>query len=685
MPSQNRLDLIIHCPGSHGIVADQIHRQACAFHELGLSILVLCSPNFVRTRAADYPVLPCLMEGATAGTSNIFSRRVAKSFQIAFNQLRFGWEVLRRKPVIVLSGSHVTSQSALWIWLHVLASLLLKTVYTTNLHFSTRDHNLGPKWWQKLNTALSFRPFRIGIAHKRFPRPSPIPNFLQSVEVPLGPERHANIRENPKAIRKRWRVARGKKVFLAFGPVRNHKNLDLAIRALVDNPKAHLVVLGSVPTHKDRPMKYYEMLAEDLGVSKRLFISEDFVPDEKRLCHFQAADFVLLTYSSAYHSQSSTLATAVAARRPVLGASGDSPMRDMVRHFGLGVYVDPDSSEAVADAMATLIHGESPRANWLGFEEFATWETNATRILQAVLNYVQDRPLPGRLFEGREDESAPDLKLLKAQDFAPAKKSAPAKKVRTQKAKKSVPRVGPAPVVSDFSKQTPRRGRPPKSAQAPPPFAETPPTKRGRKPKLGKTKTSTVSALPATPPPANALPSPHSSPPPAKPSNALEVSDKPQQSTAEPANSGPNSIKFRQTAVAKFSKRITLPGTVSKVETAPEPTVAEPEPAAPPPALASEPAPIAPPAAPVAPPAPATPAEPAPQPSGGLLSRAFDSSRFRTTRPLPVFVSTSSIFASPSKPAAAEPAQNGHSNGTNGNNAPAEPRPRRGRKKALAA
>jgi hypothetical protein len=28
-------------------------------------------------------------------------------------------------------------------------------------------------------------------------------------------------------------------------------------------------------------------------------------------------------------------------------------MEDLVKHFGLGVYVEPDSSDAVADGMAT--------------------------------------------------------------------------------------------------------------------------------------------------------------------------------------------------------------------------------------------------------------------------------------------------------------------------------------------
>jgi glycosyltransferase involved in cell wall biosynthesis len=652
MPSPSRpsqLDLLIHCSGSHGTVADQIHRQACAFHELGLNILVLCGPNFVRTRAADYPVLPCLLEGATGGTSNIMSRKVAKSFQTLVNQLRFGWEVFHRKPVIVLSGSHVTSQSAIWVWPHMLASLFRKTIYTTNLHFSTREHNLGPKWWQNLNAALSFRPFRIGIAHKRFAHPSPVPSFIKTVEVPLGPERHANIRENPKIIRRRWKVGRGKKVFLAFGPVRNHKNIDLAIRALADNPEAHLVILGSVPTHKDRPIKYYQMLAEDLGVSKRLYISEEFIPDEKRVSHFQAADFIMLTYSSAYHSQSATLSTAVAARRMVLGSSGNSPMRDLVRHFGLGVYVDPDSSEAIADAMATLLHAKFPQPDWRGFEEFATWETNATRILQAVSDYVAGRPLPGRLFEGLEDEAAPQVELLRAEDFAPAPKARKPQKPR------AVRKAAEPAVIASEEKPAARETRPP--AKAPKP------TRKPRAPKES---------------PKEVQPAPAAKRPRGRPRRNPEAAPAPVAAIAEP-------VPQRRRGRPPKNPAATVEPTPAPAS-APVSVTPEPAPEIPPaPAATAVPEP-----SPQSAPQPTTPPSTAPEPSfpqpSGILSRAFESSRLRTSRPLPVFVSTANIFANSAKSAAPQSDSNGHASGGNGSvGNDSAPRPRRGRKKALAA
>ena len=429
MPSTSPVDILIQCPGSHGVIPDHVHEQASALHNLGIKILVLCCPAYLRSRNTAYPTIPCMLEGATTNRTNAFSRKMGKALQTVRNQLIFALEVYKNRPALVLSASHVDSQSPLWVWPHLLMILFRKTIYAMNLHFSSRDHHLGPKWWQKLGESLSFKPFRIAVAHKRLPSPNPLPKNIRTVEVPIGPEKTVQIRENPKKIRQKWKVARGKKIFLAFGHIRNHKNLDLVIRALLENPQAALVILGRVSNHRDRPLKYYQMLADDLGLSKRVYISDEFVPDEKRQSYFEAADFVISTYSAGFHSQTATLATAAHARRHVLASSGDSPMRDLVEHFGLGVFVEPDSSEAVADGMATLLQGELPEANWEGFEAHATWETNVTRLLEAAADLVAGRPTPSRQFEGYEDEAVPLPTLLSARSLLPTKpKKLPAKR-----------------------------------------------------------------------------------------------------------------------------------------------------------------------------------------------------------------------------------------------------------------
>lgn len=440
MPAnRSPVDILIHCPGSHGAIADQVHKQAVALHELGIRVLVLCSPNYMRTRATDYPTLACMTEGATQ-EGGLVTRKVAKARQTIRNQWVLAWHIYSAKPKIVLTGSHTDTHSPLWIWPHIILSRFGKIVYATNLHFSARDHALGPKWWGVLSARLSFDPFRIAVAHKRLSNPTQLPRHIHPVEVPLGPESTQPINEKPKNIRAAWKVPRDKKVLLAFGTIRNHKNIDLAIRALIDNPEVHLVVIGSVSSHKDKPLKYYQMLADDLGLSKRVFISDQFVGEEKRLSYFQAADYILLTYAGSFHSQTSTLTTAVNARRLVLAASGASPMEDLVRKFGLGVYVEPDSSDAVADGMATLLHGKLPDPDWEGYEAHATWETNVTRLLQATVDCLNGRSPQIRQF-GALDEAGTEVpELLNARRLHHQKTPAPKTKKLAAVAKKTATR-----------------------------------------------------------------------------------------------------------------------------------------------------------------------------------------------------------------------------------------------------
>jgi len=319
--SQPTLDILIHCPGSHGVVPDQLHMQASALHNLGIKILLLCSPSFLRTRNPVYPVDSCLVEGASNHNAGSISRKWIKHLQTIRNQLRLAAEVYRLQPSIVFSASHIEKDSPLWVWPLVFFARFRNIVFATNLHFSQPDKTETSKLWRSICYKLSFYPISIAIAHKRLSNPNVIPSNVRLVEVPLGPDNKQNIHESSKTIRKGWKVPRGKKVFLAFGAIRNHKNLDLAIWALVDNPDAFLVILGGISSHKDKPITSYQRLADDLGLSRRVYISDEFVAEEKRKSYFEAADFILLTYTASYHSQTSSLNSAVEANRRVLAAS----------------------------------------------------------------------------------------------------------------------------------------------------------------------------------------------------------------------------------------------------------------------------------------------------------------------------------------------------------------------------
>jgi len=180
-------------------------------------------------------------------------------------------------------------------------------------------------------------------------------------------------------------------VFLAFGFIRDNKNLDLVIRALVENPRAFLVVMGKAQSQKDKPVEFYRNLALELGVGERVRFFDEFVPDEKLAGYFAAADVVVLTYDKTFHSQSGVLNVAARARRPVLASAGESPLKECVEGFNLGVFVEPDDLDALKSGMACLINakcgmqnGKCGEPDWEGYEAFASWDVNVGKILEAI-------------------------------------------------------------------------------------------------------------------------------------------------------------------------------------------------------------------------------------------------------------------------------------------------------------
>jgi glycosyltransferase involved in cell wall biosynthesis len=180
-----------------------------------------------------------------------------------------------------------------------------------------------------------------------------------------------------------WGVKDGQKIFLAFGYVRDGKNLDLAVRALARVTEAFLVVAGSVASAKDKPFAFYRALAKELGVDGRCRFFEGFVADDALGKYFAGADFVLLTYAASFHSQSGVLNIAARARKPVLASASPSALIQSVKNFALGIAVAPDSLEAVVAGMRKLLDSP-PLPRWEDYEAASAWETNAIGVLQAA-------------------------------------------------------------------------------------------------------------------------------------------------------------------------------------------------------------------------------------------------------------------------------------------------------------
>jgi glycosyltransferase involved in cell wall biosynthesis len=383
------LSVLFFCPAPLGGVAEHNHYQAKTLHALGVKVIVLASPGYLGGRELDYPVMRCLMQDSAESSSSRLLRRISRSWHLVGNQWRFAWEIFHRRPSLAMAACYAEYLSPFWVWPHLLLAYRLNQLYGANLHDPVRDYQIGPHWWHHLSVWLAYLPLRFGLVHQRLLSPSPVPTHIELFEAPVGLYELAESIEDPAEIRKSWQVPPGVKVFLSFGFIRDNKNLDLVIRALAAYPDTFLVVLGKVQSAKDRPLAFYIKLAEEMGVSGRTRFSSEFVPEEKLAGYFAAADFIVLTYSLSFRSQSGVLSIAARARRPVLASSGPSPMEDSIREFSLGIFVAPDSASSLGEGIGALLRHAFPEPRWDDYAAYASWRTNAKVLLHAVEQLVK--------------------------------------------------------------------------------------------------------------------------------------------------------------------------------------------------------------------------------------------------------------------------------------------------------
>jgi glycosyltransferase involved in cell wall biosynthesis len=311
------------------------------------------------------------------------ANQLKMTWQMFANQYVLAWQIWKRRPDLVLLDSYVEYLSPFWIWPHWILARVCRICYAANLHDPVRSYAIGPVWWHKLSVRLAYLPLDFVLVHEQLPEPSPVPVDIRVVQVPHGLYEISGSTPEPEPVRREWGVRAGQKVFLAFGFVRDGKNLDLAIRALAHVLEAFLVVAGSVASAKDKPFTFYRELATKLGVSDRCRFFEGFVADHELGKYFAGTDFVLLTYASSFHSQSGVLNLAARARKPVLASASPSAMIQSVKNFALGIAVAPDSLAAVVEGMRGLLDAP-PQPRWQDYEMVAAWEANAHGILQAA-------------------------------------------------------------------------------------------------------------------------------------------------------------------------------------------------------------------------------------------------------------------------------------------------------------
>ena len=200
-----------------------------------------------------------------------------------------------------------------------------------------------------------------------------------------------------------------KHAFLFFGFIRKYKGLHNAIKAFAKLAEKHdditLLIVGesfwqtldsnkistrikqfvfgvakSVFIKKEDDEKNYRPLEliDELGIRDKVFVMNDFVPNEDVHKYFQVSDAILLYYL--YATPSGVESIAYNFKLPILAtAVGHFP--ETVKDGYNGYLAEPENIDSMATAMEKLINNPIPGENIAESSKEMSWSNYASAIL----------------------------------------------------------------------------------------------------------------------------------------------------------------------------------------------------------------------------------------------------------------------------------------------------------------
>lgn len=372
--------LLYFSPVWSGGLADYAHEQAQALAKIGVQVTLLTSPAYSKADASLYEQRRTLK---TAGAFKSPIPLLGKSVFVTHllqNYATLARTIQREGFQYVLFGSYAEYLAPLWV--RSLCRLADQGVrFGAVVHDPVRGHVVGPLWWHRRSIACAYSFLQEAFVHEAIELDTVKPMLrLRTTVIPHGAYHFSPPQQSREQARSQWQIPDQARVLLSFGHIRDGKNLDLALKAIADcSTDVYLVVAGAVSSGTQRPVGYYQDLAANLGIADRCRWLTEFIPEAQVGNLFNACDAILLTYSASFQSASGVLNVAAAYRRPCIASGGQGNLQTMVRRYSLGVWVEPDSWEAIGVGIQQWLKSiEPPR--WEDYERDNSWARNAELV-----------------------------------------------------------------------------------------------------------------------------------------------------------------------------------------------------------------------------------------------------------------------------------------------------------------
>ncbi|MBS9392768.1 MAG: glycosyltransferase family 4 protein [Dolichospermum sp. LBC05a] len=375
------MKLLYYSPASYGGIADYAHEQANALVDLGVEVTLLCSPQYPTGRGEKYKIVPILKDiQPEQNIKNKLFKKIHFAKVILVNFTKLANYIEEHKFQYVLLGSYTEYLAPLW---STRLQKLAKNgvIFGAIVHDPVRNFVVGPLWWHRWSIACGYSFIREAFVHETIELDTvkSMPQ-LRTTVIPFGIYHFPKADKSREQMLTKLSIPLNAKVMLAFGHIRDNKNLDLVIRAISNFLNIYLIIAGKEQSSGQKSAALYQNLAKDIGVADRCCWQIGFIPDQEVANLFEAADVAILTYSKTFRSASSALNTAANYGKPCLASAGESSLKSVVQKYNLGVWVEPDNLDTLVQGIKQWLDNP-PNPQWEKYIQDNSWEKNTKLVI----------------------------------------------------------------------------------------------------------------------------------------------------------------------------------------------------------------------------------------------------------------------------------------------------------------
>ena len=370
---------------STGGIADYAHAQASALVARGVDVEMLCPPEFTQGKEAAYRTITSMLDWRrNFGRGGVGQARRAWGLIGNFRKLAKHAAANPSDAILTHFSEHLAP-----LWAPRMNRLRERgTIFATVLHDPVRDYRVGPKFWHEKSVQDAFSILDLAFIHTL--DPITIPGGATVKWIPHGVYDFPEPITSRETVRRKLGVPEDAMLTVAYGYLRDNKNLDLGIEAIACMPDIHLLVAGREQGGSNRPFSYYKHLAERLGCADRVHWLNRFISPEETADILSASDVLLLTYSRSFVSWSGVLSLAARYRLPAIVSGGTNTLGAMVEKFHTGVSVQPDSVVAIQHGLKAWKEYRG-RQDWDGYLAKMSWDRNAELVEAYISELLNNR------------------------------------------------------------------------------------------------------------------------------------------------------------------------------------------------------------------------------------------------------------------------------------------------------